>query len=274
MRVIVPADKRFHRAHVPPTRKRTWRQSWPVVARLTVAVALAGWGVYWGAAQVLAARALTVNRIVVTGNERMSRGEVLALLEGLRGVSLVTEDLDGWRDRIRASPWVADVTLRRVFPGTVEVAIAERQPLGIGRVRDSLYLLDHGGVIIDEFGPNYAELDLPIIDGLSAASAPGTGRLDESRTALAGRLLADLRRRPDLARRVSQIDVTDVHDAVLVLEQDTALLHLGADRFVERIQSYLDLVPALRERVPAIDSVDLRFGERVYVRPHGRNSGS
>ena len=27
------------------------------------------------------------------------------------------------------------------------------------------------------------------------------------------------------------------------------------------------LAPALRERVPAIDYVDLRFDERVYVRP-------
>jgi hypothetical protein len=33
------------------------------------------------------------------------------------------------------------------------------------------------------------------------------------------------------------------------------------------LQQYLDLAPALRERVAAIDYVDLRFGERMYVRP-------
>ena len=36
---------------------------------------------------------------------------------------------------------------------------------------------------------------------------------------------------------------------------------------MERLQSYLDLLPALRERIPDIDYVDLRFDERVYVRP-------
>ena len=46
-----------------------------------------------------------------------------------------------------------------------------------------------------------------------------------------------------------------------------SLLHLGEDHFVERLQSYVELAPALRERVPDIDYVDLRFGERVYVRP-------
>ena len=33
------------------------------------------------------------------------------------------------------------------------------------------------------------------------------------------------------------------------------------------MQSYVDLAPALRDRVPEIDYVDLRFDERVYVRP-------
>ena len=58
-----------------------------------------------------------------------------------------------------------------------------------------------------------------------------------------------------------------LHDAVVLLEGDAALLHLGDERFLERVQSYLDLAPALRERVPDIDYVDLRFDSRVYVRP-------
>ncbi|MGE5812975.1 MAG: cell division protein FtsQ/DivIB, partial [Acidobacteriota bacterium] len=70
-----------------------------------------------------------------------------------------------------------------------------------------------------------------------------------------------------LARRVSQIDVRDANDAVVILDGDTALLHLGDSHFAERLQSYLELAPALHERVPDIDYVDLRFDERVYVRP-------
>ena len=59
---------------------------------------------------------------------------------------------------------------------TVAVAVSERQPMGIGRVADQLYLIDDRGGIIDEFGPNYAEFDLPIIDGLAAS--PGDIVLD------------------------------------------------------------------------------------------------
>jgi cell division septal protein FtsQ len=55
----------------------------------------------------------------------------------------------------------------------------------------------------------------------------------------------------------------------VLLDDDTAQLHLGEDRFVERLRSYLEVASALRERVPDIDYVDLRFEERVYVRPRG-----
>ena len=57
------------------------------------------------------------------------------------------------------------------------------------------------------------------------------------------------------------------HDAVVILENDTAMLRLGEGDFVDRIQEYLNVAPALRERVTAIDYVDLRFDERLYVRP-------
>ena len=266
MRVAAPADKRFKRAQISPGRRRSWRPSWWTLAQITAVCGVVGFGMYRAVGLALSADALTVTRITVRGNERMSRGEVLALLEGLRGASMVTADLESWRRKLLASPWVADAAIRRELPGTLTVVIAERLPMGIGRIRDTLYLIDHRGTIIDEFGPNYAEFDLPIIDGLASRRA-GTTLVDQSRATLAARVIGDLQRRPDLANRVSQIDVTDVRDAVVILKGDTALVRIGDDHFIDRIQSYLDLTPALRERVPEIDYVDLRFDERVYVRP-------
>jgi hypothetical protein len=75
---------------------------------------------------------------------------------------------------------------------------------------------------------------------------------------------------PALTGRVSQIDVTDAHDAVVLLDNDPALLHLGEEHFRERLQSYLEIAETLRAQIPAIDCVDLRFGQRVYVKPSGR----
>jgi cell division septal protein FtsQ len=51
------------------------------------------------------------------------------------------------------------------------------------------------------------------------------------------------------------------------LNGDRAVIYVGDDRFLQRIESYLDLAAALRARVADIDYVDLRFDDRIYVRP-------
>jgi hypothetical protein len=76
-----------------------------------------------------------------------------------------------------------------------------------------------------------------------------------------------LRAKPQVARRVSQIDVTDLHNAAVILSGDPAVIQLGEDQFLPRLQGYLELAPTLRERVADIDYVDLRFDDRIYVRP-------
>jgi cell division protein FtsQ len=266
--VAAPADKRFRRAHVKPARKRSVsaRQAWLVLRLLTV-LGVTVYGGWRGTALVLGAPMLRVSRISMDGNERLSNGEVLALLDGLRGRNILTVDLDEWQSRLLASPWVEEAHVRRILPSSIDVDLRERHPIGIGRISGALYLVDAAGVVIDEYGPNYADLDLPMIDGLAARTADAVGAVDEARARLAAKLLAAIQRRPDIAERVSQIDVTDAHDAVVILENDTAVLRLGEDDFVDRIQQYLDVAPTLRERVEEIDYVDLRFGERVYVRP-------
>ena len=270
--VAAQTDRRFRRAHVKPARrKRSWRglaRPMLIWAALTAALS---YGVYRTSAIAAHAHVLRVENIAVRGNERLSKGEVLAVLKGLRGESLVWTDLDLWRTRLKASPWVRDAALRRSLPSTVEVVVSERQPIGIGRINSDMYLVDERGVIIDQYGPQYADLDLPIIDGLSAAS--GGSLTDEGRADLAARVIAAVRSKPSIARRLSQVDVSDPHNASVILSGDPAMIQLGEDQFLARLQSYLDLAPALRERVADIDYVDLRFDDRIYVRPTNGKSG-
>ena len=265
MGVTAPADRRFRRAHVKPARRRAgWLAGhWRAAAGLAVC----GVALYAGhraAGLVAALEMFQVQRIVIHGNQRLSNGEVLALLQGLRGRSLLAIDLEDWRLAVMNSPWVADAGLRRTLPSTVDVTIRERSPLGVGRINGSLYLVDERGIVIDEYGPSYADLDLPIIDGLS--STPGEEATDIERAMLARRLLESLRTR-NLAAQISQIDVSDARNAVVLLEGNPTLLRLGNERFVERLQSYLEIASALGEQVPSIDYVDLRFDQRVYVKP-------
>jgi cell division protein FtsQ len=264
----VATDKRFRRAHVKPSRKRstTSKFVW-VAARVLIVTAIAGYGGYLGVTTIRAASSLQIGHMVVRGHERLSAGEVLSIVEGLRGQNILAIDLDEWQRKLLSSPWVESATIRRVLPSTLEITVRERKPMGIGRLGTAMYLIDANGVIVDEYGPAYADVDLPVIDGLGASPQDGGSIIDVARAEFASRVLAALSARPEIAKRVSQVDVADLHDAVVILDGDSALLRLGDADFVARVQQYIDLAPALRERLSGIDYVDLRFDERLYVRP-------
>jgi cell division protein FtsQ len=273
--VAAQTDRRFRRAHVKPSRrKRNWRVlALPALIWCGCAAGLA-YGVVRTSAVAAHAHVLEIEKITVRGNQRLAKGEVLAILSGLRGENLVWTDLDLWRKRLMASPWVRDASLRRSLPSTIDVVVSERLPIGIGRIHADLYLVDERGVIIDQYGPQYADLDLPIIDGLSAAPDAGGSLTDEGRADLAARVIAAVKAKPSVARRLSQVDVSDLHNASVILSDDPAVIQLGEEQFLARLQAYLDLAPTLRDRVADIDYVDLRFDDRIYVRPTKGSSKS
>lgn len=272
MSVKAPAEKNFRRPKVKPGKRHLSSKPtvWWRAARWVAATVLVLYAGYRAVDLVVSASTLRVRRIAVHGTVRVSAGEVRVLVDGLRGSSILTADLASYRAKLLESPWVADVALRRVLPSTVEVFVEERLPIGLCRLGEALYLVDRRGAIIDEFGPKYSDFDLPIIDGLVREPGSGEPAIDERRAGLAARVIDSIAQQPSLADRVSQVDVADVRNAVVLLDDDPALLYLGEERFLERLQTYVELASAFRERIPDIDYVDLRFEDNVYVRPRGR----
>ena len=268
MTVHIRPDKRFHRARLKPVRRRRGASYLKVVARI-IAIAVVAFGcAYWLLETVRNTPLLRIETITVTGNNRLSVGEVTTLIESLHGQNLLFANLDESRHHLRAAGWIEDATLRRVLPSTIEVVVNEREPVGLGRFGSALYLIDSEGVILDEFSPRFRDLDLPIIDGLSIGVDGDDRGIDKRQVALVTELLSDIERQaPRLSVLLSEVDVADPHDAVVLLSGDPVYIHLGAEQFAERLQTYEELKPSLSARVSDVDYVDLRFDGRIYVRP-------
>ena len=268
MAVKAPRDKGFRRARVkPPRRQRSWRRFAAPVARAGMAVGVIAYAIWRGVALVTAAPALDVAAITVHGARQLPVREILDRVRGLRGENIVTADLERWRAQLLKWAWIREASLRRVLPSTIEIAIVEREPIGIGRIGDRLYLVAADGMMLGAYTTRHAEYELPIIDGLNVGPARSGLLVDDVRAGLAAQVMGSISRRRELAGRVAQIDVSDDEDAVVMLDDDSTRVHLGREQFAERLQAWLDLAPTLRERVAAIDYVDLRYDARVFVRP-------
>jgi cell division septal protein FtsQ len=267
--VAAPADRRFRRPDVRPgTRRKIGLLAWRL-ARIGLAIGITIVAGIWAARTLLASSLLTVKHIAIAGNQRLTVPEIEALLDGLRSERILNVDFEAYRKRVLDSPWVADVAIRRRLPSTVELRIVERVPMAIARLGPQLYLVDREGVIMDEFGPQYRDFDLPIVDGLVAASRGGPVT-DADRVLLTGKFVAAIDSRPDLRKRISQVDVSNARDLVAILDSSPAALHLGDARFVERLTTYFEISQTLTDQFAELDYVDLRFDDRVFVRPRGR----
>jgi len=260
--IPAPADKRFRRSDARPTRKRSWQMVGRRFALLAAAVLLAGVSLAWAAKTFMNAGRFRISNVAVHGTVNLAADDVRALVKGIEGQSIFRVKLDEYQLRVADNPWVRAATLSRVFPSTVDIVVTERTPLALGRMNGQLYLVDATGTIIDAAGPQYARFDLPIVDGLLTDESNGTA--DPRRAELTERLLTDLAPRADLRRRVSQVDVSDPRNAVVLLAGEPAKLYLGDTKFLERLQMYEQTQAGIREHVKAIDYFELRF-DRVFV---------
>jgi len=263
--IPAPADKRFRRSDARPTRKRSWRTVARRFALLGAAMLLVAVSVMWGANAFMDAARFRIDSVTVHGTAHLAADEVRALVKGIERQSIFRVNLDEYQLRVTDNRWVAAATLRRVFPSTVDITIIERTPLAIGRLNGQLYLVDSTGTIIADAGPQYASFDLPIVDGLLMDDSNG-GTADPLRAQLTERLLTELTPREDLRRRVSQVDVSDPRNAIVLLDGESAKLYLGDAKFLERLEVYEQAQAGIREHVPDIDYFELRF-DRVFVGP-------
>jgi cell division protein FtsQ len=280
VKVKAPADKRFKRGRVKTPRKaaRRWTSLIRPLVKWSVVLLLVGYATGRALALVTEAPALRISHVVVQGHRHLTPADVLSRVRMLDGQNIIRADLEAARRRLLGSPWIAEATLRRQLPATIEIEIEERRPVALARLaRGGLQLVAKDGMVLGPVGAAAASFDLPIADGLApvagrALSGPGVGfgvpaRVDPERAGLVGRLVEALRREDGLLALVSEVDVTDVEDAVVLLGDDPARVHLGDEDFARRVRAYRDLAPTLLQHVDAIDSADVRYDGRVFVRP-------
>jgi cell division septal protein FtsQ len=269
MGVPAAADRRFRRPDVRPSGGRSVRLTRRVVVFGVLGlVVLVGVGL--GIRAFLTSQWFEVRQITVHGTTRMSAAEVEGLVSDLHHDNILLADIDHYRHALLDSPWIGDVTIRRQLPSTVAIEVTERVPMILAHLADRVYLVDRTGAIIDEAGPQYRDFDLPVVDGLGVTDPSGRLGVDKWRVSLVERFLNALGAAPTLRARISQIDVSDAHDVTVMLERDSTAVRLGDAHFVDRLQRYLALVPALREKLADLDYVDVRFDNNLFVMPRGR----
>ncbi|MBS1182149.1 MAG: cell division protein FtsQ [Proteobacteria bacterium] len=178
-------------------RKPVWRPAGlfaalPRGAGVAMSVAyLLAWGAY---GMVLSGRTVEVLNdtsaelgfrvaaVRITGQREIDEAEVLDTLSIHSGQSLFFYDATAARERLQSIPWVEDVSVMKLYPGTLRVIIEERVPAALWQpsIDAPVVVVDSAGkAITDRLETRYSRLPRVVGKGAELRVAEITSLLDD-----------------------------------------------------------------------------------------------
>lgn len=192
-----------------------------------------------------------IDSIALTGQKQLTRDQVLWIAGVSARSSLLFLDADDARKRLKASPWIADATVLKLFPDRLHIAITERRAFALWQMNGQVQVISRDGVVVEPFvAPHVAHLPLVVGKGANEKAID---------------FLAIMDRHPQLQEQV--------HAYVLVAERrwnlrlkngiDIRLPELDPEQAIASVIA-LDVDRQLLTR--DIKAIDLRNSDRIVVR--------
>ncbi|TCN51656.1 cell division protein FtsQ [Rhodococcus sp. SMB37] len=161
---------------------------------------------------------LSVRSVEVTGNDIITREEVLSSLEIADGTPLLRVDTAEAAQRVASAlPRAATVRVQRVYPSTVRVTIVERVAVVYFDGPDGTHSVDAEGV-------DFAVEPPPLLTPRLVTGSPGTG---DPATAAAVEVVGLLP--PELAVQVQEVAAGSDSDISLTLVDGRVVMWGGVD---------------------------------------------
>ena len=220
------------------------------LAAVGLAALLTG-GVYATAWSINAGKLLPlVNISLAEAPTQLTREQLRGSLAGHLHPSLIGVDCSGIRDSLEELPWVGEVRVRRVWPGTVELHINERQALAVWNEQA---LVEDTGQVFQPAEETFAE-QLPRLSGPPGSSRSVANNFKEMR---------QLFEKRGISLKALRLSERGSWTAEIGNEVE---VYLGREQPLQRVARFVAVVPELKERGgERMKRVDLRYPNGLAV---------
>ncbi|MES9880200.1 MAG: cell division protein FtsQ/DivIB [Sedimenticola sp.] len=228
-----------------------WKRlgSWTLALVLFAAM---GAGAVWGTAVLQDPSVLPLKVVRIDGDfKHLKRSDLEHIIGGVMQGNFFTVDLEAVRDAALSLPWVEQVTVRRIWPGTLKLWVDEQTPLGRwGEQR----LVNYHGVV---FRPKPEEIPLGL---------PQLSGADEDAGEVVARYLEMVQQISTLPLTIERAGMDDRRSWTLTFDQGL-IVHLGSRQREKRMAQFVRLY----HQLAAMDGkqlkvMDLRYTNGVAVR--------
>jgi cell division protein FtsQ len=226
-----------------------------VLVRNGLLVAAVAGAAVWGWRQTQSDARFGVRTIEITGAANTPRAALDRATAGYVGLNLFQIDIERVQRDLGGLGWVRSVHIEKALPGTLRIHITERKPVALARVGEQLMYVDDTGAPFAELSAAVGNDDLPLI-----ADAEGA----ELRRSV--QLLTELRQKDAaLYSRISEVWPIPPRGFALYDRELKAVVYANADDLSSKYRNLRSVLRA--DNDPTIEYADLRFAERVIVKP-------
>ena len=216
------------------------------------------------AAALTRSPALDVDRISVIGADHTTAASIAAVA-GLRHRQPMM-DVDGGAAarQIRTLPWVEDASVQRMWPGTVQIRITERQAVAQVRAAAGWAAVDGSGRVLQ-----VAKAAFPSLVRINrvVAAAPGSSIGRVARPALELALALP----PELAAQAASVSIRAGGELTVTLIEDDIAVNFGPATELPAKAQALAALLASAVRTPPIKTIDVSVpSASVLTRERGR----
>lgn len=205
-----------------------------------------------------------IESVKITGSSRFDDGEVLSIIGITNNTNLVAVDKDKIGEDLKKTGWVRRVTVRKVYPNSLEILIKERVPLAIVRQQQGLSYFDKRGVVFAGVKPG-DDLDFPVVH-FTDESMLAT---EESMKNITDFLKYTKNGNPALSiQNVSQILVDDQGNLLMYMADNPFPVKIGKTKMWQKYKRLVKVLGWLykKKKFDTVTLIDLEYMEgRVLV---------
>lgn len=225
-----------------------------ILRNAAVVVAVIG-GAVWAYRHTQSDERFAVRTIEIDGAVHTPRGALDLLTQRYVGLNLFQIELDRVQHDLGGLGWVRRIDIEKKLPDTLRIKITERVPVALVRAGERLLYVDAEGVAFAELRPSVGDPELPMISDAHGSELIRTVAL-----------LRELETRDrELYSRLSEVWPIPPRGFAMYDRQLGAVVYANADDVVAKWRNLYAVLQA--ENNPKIEYADLRFADRVIVKP-------
>ena len=201
---------------------------------------------------------MPVKEIVFINNHHLKNEELKSLVNVRKNDGLFSVSNSEIYHGLKKSPWIKDAVIRKELSGRILIDVIEAVPFAILSLSGIPYLVSKDGVVLEQMKEGTV-LFLPVIKDITP---------DKNKDAYteALKFVSVLNDRMDLSSR-GNIEITGPRPEDIALKIDNISVKIGSGNFDEKMGKLKFVMAEIEKRNMPVESIDLRFANRVIIKP-------